>query len=451
MLAGVIMFISFRALTIVGRNSCFSIHLGRLVAAFLLLATSSVLAQESPLSLLRAIELALGNSRLLSSQDLAISAAHDMASAVGQLPDPVLKFGIDNLPVNGSDRGSVTNDFMTMRRLGIEQEMTRSEKRELRSQIYERSADKVLAEKNLLRAQLERDTALAWFDRFYAERLVVMIAEQVAQAKLEIDVVEANYRGGRGSQADIFAARSALAMAEDRQSDAARKLRNAKAMLNRWIGSAVDMPLADAPQIDQLTYSLEVLEKNIGHHPQMALLSTQIAIAQTDAKLAEANKKADWSIELTYQQRGPAYSNMVSVGFSLPLQWDQTHRQDRELSSKLAQLEQAKAQNDEALRVYSAEVLTISNEWQNNLQRIKRYNDEIIPLAGQRTQASLASYRGGKTGLVELIAARGNEIDTRLQALQLQADTAHLWAQLNFMYTSASQPPDGGHNNGSRN
>jgi hypothetical protein len=41
---------------------------------------------------------------------------------------------------------------------------------------------------------------------------------------------------------------------------------------------------------------------------------------------------------------------MVSVGISLPFQWDQKNRQDRELSSKLAMVEQAKAERDEALR-----------------------------------------------------------------------------------------------------
>jgi hypothetical protein len=47
--------------------------------------------------------------------------------------------------------------------------------------------------------------------------------------------------------------------------------------------------------------------------------------------LAEANKKPDWSVEVAFQQRGSAYSNMVSVGISLPFQWDQKNRQDREL------------------------------------------------------------------------------------------------------------------------
>jgi len=46
-------------------------------------------------------------------------------------------------------------------------------------------------------------------------------------------------------------------------------------------------------------------------------LVRQEEIAATEAKLAAANRKSDWTVEIAYQQRGPAYSNMVSVGVSI--------------------------------------------------------------------------------------------------------------------------------------
>src|SRR5678816_126066 len=65
---------------------------------------------------------ALERSRQLVAQDSAVLASREMAVAAGQLPDPVLKLGIDNLPVTGEDRYSLTRDFMTMRRIGVMQE-----------------------------------------------------------------------------------------------------------------------------------------------------------------------------------------------------------------------------------------------------------------------------------------------------------------------------------------
>ncbi|MBC3921072.1 TolC family protein [Undibacterium sp. CY18W] len=405
-----------------------------IVTGILTLSSFAVLAADIPLTLGQAQQLAVARSRQLIAQDFAITASHEMAVAAGQLPDPVLKAGIDNLPISGPDRGSLNSDFMTMRRIGVMQELTGSDRRQLRAARYDRAASKSLAEKANAIAAIQRDTAIAWLDSYYAERMAAIVAEQANQARLEIEVANSSYRAGRGSQADIFAARSALSMVDDRYSDIQRKVRTARIMLDRWTGLATELPLAGEPSIGSIRLDLTALDKSLTHHPQIAVLTRQTEIAEVDAKLAEANKKSDWTVEVAFQQRGPAYSNMVSVGISLPFQWDQKNRQDRELSSKLAMVEQAKAERDETLRAHVAETRTMIEEWQSGLERSSRYERELIPLAKERTQATLGAYRGGKSSLPDLLATRRNEIDVRLQALQLQADTARLWAQLNFLF-----------------
>src|SRR5205814_5314794 len=135
--------------------------------------------------------------------DAAIDASRHMAVAAGQLPDPMLRAGIDNLPITGPDRFSLGNDFMTMRRVGVMQELTRGEKRRLRSERFMLEAEKTLAEKTGTVAQIQRDTALAWLDRYYAEAMARVIDEQMAQSRLEIEAAESAYRSGRGNQADV--------------------------------------------------------------------------------------------------------------------------------------------------------------------------------------------------------------------------------------------------------
>ncbi|MFI4940931.1 MAG: TolC family protein [Burkholderiales bacterium] len=395
---------------------------------------ASISVAGAPLTLGEAQTLAVARSRQLAAQDLAVLSSREMAVAAGQLPDPVLKLGIDNLPVSGADRFSLTSDFMTMRRVGVMQEITGTDKRQSRAAHYDRSAEKSLAEKAIAAAAIQRDTALAWLDRYYAEQMAAAIAEQAAQARLEIEAAQGAYRAGRGSQADIFAARSALASVDDRYSEIQRRVRNAKTMLARWIGVVAEDPLVGQPALESIRLDPAMLDAELGHHPQIEVLNKQIDIAEADAKLAQADKNADWSVEVAFQQRGPEYGNMVSVGLSLPLQWDQKNRQDRELSAKLAMVEQAKAERDDMLRQHVAETRTMIAEWENDRERSARYERELIPLAKQRTEAVIGAYRGGKAGLAELLAARGNQIDVRIQALQLQADTARLWAQLNFSF-----------------
>jgi outer membrane protein TolC len=393
-----------------------------------------VFAEEAPLTLPGAQHRALERSLQIPAQDAAIAASRDLAVAAGQLPDPVLKLGIDNLPVNGPDQFSVGNDSMTQRRIGIVQEFTRSEKRQLRSERFEREAQRSLAEKTALVASIQRDTALAWLDRYYAEAMAAAIAGQAGQVKLEIAAAETAYRAGRGSQADLLAAHGVLAGLDDRASEFGRRIATAKIALARWIGNAAEAPLDGKPAIDSLRLDTGSLDQELAHHPQIAVLSRQIDVAATDARIAQASKKADWSVELSYSQRGSAYSNMVSLGVSVPLQWDQQRRQDRELGSRLAIVEQIKAQRDDLLRAHVAEIRAMVQEWENDRERLARYQAEIVPLAVERTRAVQAAFRGGKASLTDLLLARRGEIDLRLQSLQLEMETARLWAQLNFLF-----------------
>jgi len=124
---------------------------------------------------------------------------------------------------------------------------------------------------------------------------------------------------------------------------------------------------------------------------------------------------------------------MISVNVSVPLQWDQKDRQDREVSAKLAMLDQARAEREDALRARTAEVRAMIAEWENGRERSARYAREVLPLATERSQATIGAYRGAKASITDLLLARRNEIDVHLQALQLEMDTARLWAQLNFL------------------
>jgi outer membrane protein TolC len=345
----------------------------------------------------------------------------------------VLKLGIDNLPVTGPDQFSTTRDFMTMRRIGIVQEITRGAKRDLRSRRYESEAEKSIAEKSATLAEIQRDTAFAWLDRYYAEAMLNVLRGQIGQARLEVQAAEAAYRGARASQADVFAAHGSAAALEDRASELSSRVRVAKANLARWIGEGADATLADPPPMDTVPLEMATLETNLAHHPEMVALAKQEEIAETEARLAQASSTPDWTVEIAYQQRGPDYSNMVSFGVSLPLPWDRGNRQDREIAAKLAQAEQARAQREEALRAHVGEVRAMLAEWQSGRARLARYRGELVPLARDRAHASLAAYQGGKASITELLAARRNESEVRLQQVQLEKETARLWASLSFL------------------
>ncbi len=396
----------------------------------------------TPVTLPEAQRRALEHSRMLPAFDAAAVAARERAVAAGQLPDPVLRVGVDNIPIEGGDKFSLTRDFMTMRRIGLMQELTASDKRDLRRQRYEFEGDKSSAERSAARTAIQRDAALAWLDRFHQEAMLAVTAELASRTELEVQSADAAYRGGRGTQSEVFAARAALALAKDRQDETLRRVRAARIELSRWTGSAPDEPLGPAPEMGEVPVGAVAIEGYLGAHPEIVALDRGARISAVEARIAAAAKRPDWTVEASYQQRGPAYSNMFSIGVSIPLPWDAANRQDREVAARLANVAEAEARRDELLRTHVAEVAGMLEEWSSGRARQARYRAEILPLTRERTNAVIAAFAGGKASLAEVLAARKGESDARLQSLQLDLEVARAWARLTFLL-----PDDASHFN----
>src|SRR5207302_9442443 len=197
-------------------------------------------------------------------------------------------------------------------------------------------------------------------------------------------------------------------------SEVGRKVSSAKISLARWIGNDADAPLAGKPAIDTIRLNPSTLETDLAHHPELAVLARKEDVAAADVRVAQTNKKADWSVALMYSQRGPAYSNMISLNVSVPLQWDQKNRQDREVAAKLAMLDQARAEREDMLRAHTAEVRAMIAEWENDRERRSRYEREVLPLATERTQATLSAYRGATGSITAVLMARRTRSERRL-------------------------------------
>ena len=408
-----------------------------LIAAALLVLTGPLWAAPEPLSLQQAQQLAAMRSGQLVAQDAAARAARDMAVAAGQLPDPILKLGIDNLPVTGPDRLSLSRDFMTMRRIGLMQELPREAKRQLKTERFERDAERAQAQGQLALAALQQGTALAWLEQYYAQATKTLLLQQLEETRLQEQGANIAFRQGRGSQADIFAARAAQIELDDRLSQIDRQTKAASLMLVRWIGPDALRPLSGAPIWTSLWGTsrpeLSLSADQLRQHPKLAASAALVNAAETDARLAQANTKSDWTVEATYQQRGPSFSNMVSIGLSVPLQWDRNNRQNREIAARLAAVDEARANDEDTQRAYEADVQGLLNDWQTGKERVLRYNSQMIPVAGQRLAAALTAYRSGKGDLASVLAARREEINIRIQALSLELETARFWAQLNYL------------------
>lgn len=415
-----------------GRTSALGIFLS--LSAMAALPANALL--NAPLTLSDAVRLSVERSPQLAAHAAHADAARDMAVSAGQRPDPRLSLGINSIPLDGPQKGSLTRDFMTTRSIALMQELTGATKLAARAVRQTREAEVALARREASVLTLRQNSAQAWLARHYSERVVALYQQQRTETLLQVETAEAAYRANRGAQADVFLARTAVAQLDERIRLAETAVATAQTRLVRWSGDAAERPLAKAPDVTQPPLP-SAIATAVAQHPLLALLAAQEAAAQADVALAQANKKPDWSVELMFSKRGPAYSDMASVNFSVPLQWNQDQRQDRELAARMRKVEQASAEREDAQRQLEADVREQLQQWQSRVARKALYSQHIQPLATQRTEAALASYRGGQGPLAAVLEARRMEIDTRMEALRIEMEAANLWAQLAYLAPSA--------------
>jgi outer membrane protein TolC len=409
-----------------------SVRIRRCLAASLVFLWLPAWPQQS-LMLSAALRTAIDRSQQVVAADAALAALAEAAVAAGQLPDPVLTLAAENVPLAGPDRFSLTRDFMTMRRIGVMQEITRGEKRSLRVERVQQDAKRLQAERRQTIARIERETALAWIDRRYGEATVQLLQQQLQEAQLQIEGAELAFRTGRGSQADVFAGRAAAASLRDKLRLAQRQSEAARLVLARWTGAeaaavpvAGEVPWKDAPAGIVVLQQLEAL-------PAIALLQAELAAAETELRQAQASLRPDVTVEAAYQRRGPAFPDMFSIGVTIPLPIARAQRQDREVAAKLAALDAARARLLDAQAAEEAALRVALNEWGTGRERLERLREELLPAARNRTQAALAAYAAASGDLAIVLAARRDELEARMQILSLEMETARSWARSNFV------------------
>ena len=404
-------------------------------------AVAAVTANGAPpLSLAAAQRLATADAPLLTAQTAALTAAEQMRVGASEQADPKLILGIENVPADGADRFNLTRDFMTMRKIGLMQEFTRSDKLKLRGDKAEAEIRREVAVLAVTRLNVERDVALACIDRYFAERQLEQMKELARESEMQVATAQASLAGGKGQTADPLAARLAVAQLADRITDAERNVARAEANLARWIGAAAKQPLDAPPAFDQLSHRHADLTTNLETHPHLAMFAPMQAAATSEVRLAEAARRPDWNLEIAFAQRGPAYANMLSIGVRIDLPIFQGTRQDPAIASKVALVEQITAQAEDAKRAHAAEIGNMLADWNAARTRVRRYATELLPLARERTEVVLAAYRGGKGELAPVLEARKAEIETRMSHLMAQSEMARAWAQLNSMLPDKRDP-----------
>ena len=397
--------------------------------AVALLASSAAAAAE-PVTFARTLEIAEGRSPAAQAKALEREAFLAEAAAAGTRPDPVLSVGVVNLPVTGGDALRFDRDDMTMKEVGLSQELTRKSKRRARAAALAARASVSAAERGLVVAQVRAEAAQAWFDLHFAQAARRELERLRPEAELDLAAAKAAYAGGNVGQADVISAQAQLVAIDDRLSQSDRDIAVARAALARWVGDDVDGTAGPLPPLDVPPIDARHVEHLIEAHPEVEVFQARAAQAEAEVGEARAERQADWTVEATYGQRDQHLPDMTSVTLRVPLQFNRRNRQDRVVDARIAQAKAAAAEREDAVRMHRAEIAGDLAAWWTGRERIRRYRQSLLPLAQARAEAALAAYRGGSGSLRDVVAARRARFDVALETLALEAETARTWTDL---------------------
>jgi outer membrane protein TolC len=406
--------------------------IGLLLASLQVAAGDPVpVVADDGLSFDAALRLAADHAPLLAAQGEKIAAADAATIPAAALPDPTLSIGIENLPVEGADRGSIDADSMTMQKIGVMQEFPAAAKREARQAVAQAAAERARAERAVALQKLRGDAAQAWLQRFFLERQLALLGDLERETRLLSDAVDARQRSGKAPAVDAIAPRQAALELEDRRDLLRQRIAAAKATLAQWLGDSAYLPLRGEPP--PLALDIDTLSRHVHKHPELAAYGPMTAQAEAELREAQAQKNSDWGVGLDYQRRG-LYPDMISLQFTYTLPVSQATRQTPAIVAKQHALAQLDGEREAMLREHIAQLEADTALYRTFDAQLRRIDDARLPLARNKVELATAGYRGGQGELATVLDARRELLELQLQQLELLGERAQLAARLHFAY-----------------
>jgi outer membrane protein, heavy metal efflux system len=389
-------------------------------------------AQAQPVGYEEALRAARVEQPILQARELQVEALRETAEAADELPDPKLNAGIMNFPVTGPDAFDPTGTMMTMLQVGVEQEIPNLAKRHARSAIAE--SDVGFARARLAHAlhMVRLSTGQSWISLAYAQRRLALATEAQEDLRELVPVATSAVAAGSARPAESLEIRRALLDIEDARTKIGAEREAAQARLTRYI--AADEPVAEGavPPADvDPAHLRSTLERN----PEIVLAGAAVEQARAAIGLAEAEKRPDFGVSVSYGIRDRSYGDLFSVMGSITLPLFAKRRQNPRIAAAESEAAASLAEREDQLRELEAQFEADLAAWRSATRQWQRAREELLPLARNRAELERASFAAGRAELIDVIEAKTALALLELEILAREEATVQAAAKLRLTYT----------------
>lgn len=360
-------------------------------------------------------------------------ALEEQAVAAGQLPDPRLRVGLANFPI---ERGGFTTEAMTQAQIGFQQSFPPGQSRAVATRHFRSLAQEMTENADARGRDVLTSVRTAWLESYYWDRAQSIVAESRPFFADLVTVTLSLYAVGSRDQLDVLRSELELSRLDDRLIDIDRQRARGRASLAEWLPSEADRPIAESlPNWNQVPV-LEDLKSRLDSHPALRAADARIAAREAGIDLARERYKSGWMLDVGYGYRdgnlpnGDPRSDFLSVAFMVDLPFFRRNRQDRALAAAFSERRAADESKEEQSRRLASQLDAEYARWQQLTRRIELYDRLILDQARDHARAALLAYQSEAGDFADVMRGYIDELNTRLDYLRLQVERAESYAVL---------------------
>jgi outer membrane protein TolC len=397
-----------------------------LLAIILMSQNSSVIAQVQDATLNNLIEKAIELSPKLKTLENKQGVANSKIAQFSNLPDPMLTFGLMNLPTNSF---SFTQEPMTGKILGLSQAVPFPGKLSAAADVLSKDGEIVQQEIDDARNEIANDVRKIYYDlRFTRE--AIRIAEKSKKNLEQISqVVKTKYTVSNASQQNLIQIEVELTKIKDRIEELRGNEQSNLAALNSYLlqASDVDIKTAQVPSIISEHYIIDNLVQSAKQNrPFLKGITLAKQKSQLMESLADYEFYPNFNFSLQYSQKdeisrtNTSLNDLVSVtvGFNLPFDYG---------GKKSAKVEEAQLmqkmyadQYETALQLLNKSFGISVSKLNELVEREKLIREGLLPQAEQSLKATIANYQVGNIDFINVLDAQNKvyEVETSLYKIR---------------------------------
>ncbi len=404
----------------------------RIMSACLLAALTAVQpALAQPVSYDEALQAGREDQPLLQAGEQRVDGAREASQAAGQLPDPILRGGVANLPITGPVAFQLDEQLPTQVSIGVEQAIPNLARRRARRGVAASYIEVATMRLEVAQQSIDIATSAAWIDLHYAEQRLALAHAALTDLHRLLSVANSAVASGSARPAEALSIRRELLLIEDAVTRIEAQRDAARAALSSYVGTDDPTPAGEVPDFD---IDRRAFEQSLGSNPEILLADAASGRASAQADLARADLRPDFGVSVNYGRRDSGFGDAVSVMGSVTLPIFTDRRQRPRIRAAEAEAAASQAERDDRLRALRVQLEADLAAYRSAERQWKRARDELSPLASQRVDLETASFAAGNADLIDVIAAKVALALLDLEILEREAAAVGLAAKLYLTY-----------------